>query len=156
MSCETETVQVLRRAGHKLTPQRLSIVAALRHTSGHLTALEVHRQVRVEHPYVDLSTVYRTLAVLRELGLVSETAMAGGDHFYEWLQANDHHHHLLCRRCGGTELLDHHHLENLGAEVLDDHGFRLDLNHIALSGLCHDCLAAEPAESPAPGGSHGD
>ena len=86
MSCETETVQVLRAGGHKATPQRLMILSALRHSDGHLTAGEIFEQVRVDYPYVDISTVYRTLGVLKELRLVSETDMGTGDTSYEWVR----------------------------------------------------------------------
>ena len=141
MSCETDTMQALRGAGHKLTPQRLMIVGILRHATGHLTAQEVHQRVREDYPYVDLSTVYRTLAVLRDMHLVTETDMGTGDLRYEWLHA-DRHHHLICRGCQSVQSLAYEYLENLGAEVFDDHGFRVDLDHIALFGLCSSCLAA--------------
>jgi Fur family ferric uptake transcriptional regulator len=146
MSCETDTLQALKDAGHKLTPQRLMIVAALRHAGEHLTAQDVHQRVRQEYPYVDLSTVYRTLAVLREMHLVTETDMGTGDHSYEWIES-DRHHHLICRTCGSTASLPHPYLENLGAEVLDERGFRMDLDHVALFGICAACLASKPATS---------
>lgn len=142
MSCETDTLQALREAGHKLTPQRLMIVGVLRHAPEHLTAQEVHARVREEYPYVDLSTVYRTLAVLREMRLVTETDMGTGDQHYEWVRA-DRHHHLICRGCDRVLSLGHHYLENLGTEVFDDHGFRVDLDHIALFGLCSACLTEQ-------------
>ena len=79
MSCETDTVNVLRTTGQKATPQRLMILAALRHGSGHLTATDIFGEVQIEYPYVDISTVYRTLGVLKDLRLVSETDMGKGD-----------------------------------------------------------------------------
>src|SRR3990172_10686307 len=100
MSCETETVQALREAGHKATPQRMLILSALRHADGHLTAAEIFDHVRLDYPYVDISTIYRTLAVLKELRFVSETDMGSGDTTYEWLRHQPRHHHLICRSCG--------------------------------------------------------
>lgn len=138
MSCETETVQVLRRTGHKATPQRLMILSALRHADGHLTAAEIHDVVRQEYPYVDISTVYRTLTVLKDLRLVSETDMGTGDTTYEWVRAQ-RHHHLICRNCDGVASLDHQYLEDLGAQILDETGFRPDLDHFAIFGLCAAC-----------------
>ena len=99
MSCETETAQVLREAGQKTTPQRLMILSALRHADGHLTANDIFEQVRMEYPYVDISTVYRTLSVLTELRLVSDTDMGTGDTTYEWVREQRRHHHLICRGC---------------------------------------------------------
>ena len=100
MSCETETVRVLRETGHKATPQRLMILAALRHAEGHMSASEIYEQVLMEYPYVDISTVYRTLGVLKELRLVSEIDMGVGDTSYEWVPGEGRHHHLICRGCG--------------------------------------------------------
>ncbi len=139
MSCETETVSVLRETGHKATPQRLMILAALRHAEGHLTASEIYAQVLKEYPYVDISTVYRTLNVLRDLQLVSETDMGLGDTSYEWVAREGRHHHLICRACDTVASLDHRYLEDVGAEILSESGFRPDLDHIAIFGLCATC-----------------
>ena len=139
MSCETETVKVLRDTGHKATPQRLMILAALRHASGHLTASDIHGQVRIAYPYVDISTVYRTLSVLKELRLVTETDMGSGDTTYEWVQRQGRHHHLICRTCDAVTSLDHQYLEDLGAGIVAESGFRPDLDHFAIFGVCADC-----------------
>jgi Fur family ferric uptake transcriptional regulator len=139
MSCETETVQVLREAGHKLTPQRLMILSALRHADGHLTANDIFEQVRLDYPYVDISTVYRTLAVLKELRLVSDTDMGTGDTTFEWVRHQRRHHHLICRECSAVASLDHTYLEDLGAEILAESGFKPDIDHFAIFGLCARC-----------------
>lgn len=139
MSCESDTVTVLRDTGHKATPQRLMILGALRHAHGHLTANDIHEQVQKEYPYVDISTVYRTLGVLKDLRLVSETDMGTGDATYEWVQRGERHHHLICRICGSVTSLDHQYLENLGSEILEDSGFRPDLDHFAIFGICKTC-----------------
>ncbi len=139
MSCETDTVKVLRNTGHKATPQRLMILGALRHASGHLTANDIHSEVQEEYPYVDISTVYRTLGALKELRLVSETDMGKGDTSYEWVQQQGLHHHLICRKCDVVTSLDHHYLEDLGTEIMTESGFKPDLDHFAIFGLCADC-----------------
>ena len=139
MSCETDTVQVLRETGHKATPQRLMILAALRHADGHLTASDIYDQVRVAYPYVDISTVYRTLSVLKELRVVTETKMGTGDASFEWVQKQGRHHHLICRRCDGVASLDDHYLEDLGTEIMADYGFMPDMDHFAIFGLCESC-----------------
>ena len=139
MSCETETVQVLREAGQKTTPQRLMILSALRHADGHLTANDIYDRVRLDYPYVDISTVYRTLGVLKELRLVSETNMGTGDTTYEWVRHQRRHHHLICRECGAVASLDHTYLEDLGAEIMAESGFKPDIDHFAIFGLCAGC-----------------
>lgn len=147
MSCESETVQVLRERGHKATPQRLMILSALRHARGHLTAGNIHDQVRTEYPYVDVSTVYRTLSVLKELRLVAETDMGTGDITYEWLRKQGRHHHLICRSCGSVASLDDRYLEDLGAQIMADSGFRPDIDHFAFFGLCVGCREAPQPHS---------
>jgi Fur family ferric uptake transcriptional regulator len=93
----------------------------------------------MDYPYVDISTVYRTLAVLKELRLVSETDMGTGDTTYEWVRQQGRHHHLICRECGAVASLDHTYLENLGAEILAESGFKPDIDHFAIFGLCAAC-----------------
>jgi Fe2+ or Zn2+ uptake regulation protein len=123
------------------------ILSALRHTNGHLTAGDIFDQVRVDYPYVDVSTVYRTLAVLKELRLVSETDMGRGDTTYEWLRSQGAHHHLICRQCSTVGSLDHRFLQDLGTQIMDDSGFKPDLAHFAIFGLCAGCQTANSSAS---------
>ncbi len=141
MSCESTTVNALREAGHKMTPQRMLILTSLRHAPGHLTAADIFDRVKQSYPYVDISTVYRTLAVLKDLRLISETHMGGGDTAFEWVGA-ERHHHLICRNCNGVTLLDHEYLEGLGRQISENIGFRPDLDHFAIFGLCAACQAS--------------
>lgn len=104
-----------------------------------MTASEIYDHVVSEYPYVDISTVYRTLGVLKDLRLVSEIDMGVGDLSYEWVPREGRHHHLICRGCGHAESLDHHYLEDVGAEILEESGFRPDLDHFAIFGLCAAC-----------------
>ena len=101
MSCEKETAVVLREAGQKVTPQRVLILCAVRHAGAHVTASGMIDALHSDHPYIDASTVYRTLAAANDLGLVCETDMGGGESEFEWIGIN-RHHHLICRNCGGV------------------------------------------------------
>ena len=138
MALEDSTMQALKDSGHRLTPQRLMILSAVRHARDHVTATEILKEVKQTYPYIDVSTVYRTLNVLREMRLISETNMGSGEYRYEWIGKNKHHH-LICRNCDQVTLLDHKYLEGLGTEILDDYGFQSDIDHFAISGLCRDC-----------------
>jgi Fur family ferric uptake transcriptional regulator len=139
MSCESKTIDLLRESGHKMTPQRMMILTSLRHASGHLSAADIFEQVRAAYPYVDISTVYRTLTVLKEMRLISETHMGGGDATFEWVGA-ERHHHLICRTCDGVTQLDHKYLDRLGTEIEKDVAFHADLDHFAIFGVCSFCL----------------
>jgi Fur family transcriptional regulator, ferric uptake regulator len=147
MGCEKLTADLLRENGHKLTPQRMMIVSAVRHAGGHRTAAEVLDAVRHDAPYVDASTVYRTLGVLKDLRLVTETDVGEGESVYEWIQ-EERHHHLICKLCGGIERLDHRFLEDLSAEIMHDAGFQADLDHFAIFGTCSICSGSPKASFP--------
>ena len=138
MPCEEKMLQTLREYGHRPTPQRLMIMSAVRHSDDHITAAEALERVKESYSYMDLSTVYRTLDMLKQMRLVSETDMGSGTYAYEWLE-QDRHHHLICNGCERIELLDDEFLEALGSEIMDSYGFEADMNHIALFGLCHEC-----------------
>ncbi|HSP54724.1 MAG TPA: transcriptional repressor [Dehalococcoidia bacterium] len=142
MSCETETATALRGAGQKVTPQRMLILSSLRHSRRHITASHILDDVRRAYPYVDVSTIYRTLNSAAALGLVSETNMGSGESEYEWIGVN-RHHHLVCRSCGDVSSLDNTYLDSLATALHDELGFQADLGHFAIFGLCHSCLSHE-------------
>ena len=138
MSCQQTMAQTLKESGRRLTPQRLMILSAVRHAEGHVTASEILEEVKESYPYIDASTVYRTMNVLKQMRLVSETDMGGSESRYEWIE-QVRHHHLICRKCDGVTLLDDRFLENLGTEILDDYGFKSDIDHFAIFGVCEEC-----------------
>jgi Fur family ferric uptake transcriptional regulator len=138
MSCESETIDLLRESGHKMTPQRMMILTSLRHANGHLSAAAIYDEVKAAYPYVDISTVYRTLTVLKDMRIISETHMGSGDATFEWV-ASERHHHLICRKCDHVTQIDHKHLDKLGADIGKATGFHADMDHFAIFGLCADC-----------------
>ena len=138
MSCEDQTIQTLKESGHRPTPQRLMILSALRHASGHITASQVLEQVKESYSYIDLSTVYRTLDMLKEMRLISETHMGGDQHSYEWID-EVRHHHLICQGRDRVVLLDDAMLESLGSNILETYDFDVDIDHLAMFGNCSEC-----------------
>jgi Fur family ferric uptake transcriptional regulator len=141
MSGHGSAAESLRDEGYRLTPQRMMILTLLRHAPGHLSAGEIYDKVKEDSPYVDISTVYRTLNVLKDLGLVSETQMGGRDASFEWI-GGEPHHHLICRKCDSVTPLDHAYLQRLVAEIARDLGFQADVAHLAIFGLCRECQQA--------------
>lgn len=138
MSCEKETAVVLRESGQKVTPQRVLILCGIRHAGAHVTATHIIDSLRTAHPYIDASTVYRTLASATDLGLVTETDMGSGESEYEWVGV-DRHHHLICRGCGHVSSLDNTYLDGLATVLYEELRFQADLGHFAIFGLCSDC-----------------
>lgn len=143
---------MLRRAGHKVTPQRLMIIRALREAGGHVSAAQIAEQVKARYPVVDLSTVYRTLDVLKRMRVATAIDVGTGDAMFEWVP-QDPHHHLVCTSCGAMMNLDHSFLEDLGGRLYEELGFRASLDHFAVFGLCRDCAldgddAGDGGETP--------
>ena len=138
---DEEIATVLRKAGHKVTPQRLMIIRALREAGGHVSAAQIAEGVRELYPVVDLSTVYRTLDVLKRMRIATAIDLGTGDSLYEWAEPEPHHH-LVCTQCEGTQELEHAYLAELESKLIHDLGFQPNLDHFAIFGTCSDCHAA--------------
>ncbi len=134
MSCS----QVLKRKGYRLTPQRMMVVEALHEADRHVSAEEVYAQVRARYPYANISTVYRTLELLKELGLVTEIALGDGCVRFHPAEKG-HHHHLVCQKCGRLIDLPESALAPLEGTLSDMYQFKADLKHMAVFGLCSKC-----------------
>lgn len=140
MSGHYGLLRMLREQGYRLTPQREMVILALHEAKGHLSAEEVYERVRQQNPCVDLSTVYRTLELLREMGIVSQCQVNGPQTLYE-LTVRSPHHHLVCRRCKAVIDIAPDDLDDLRELLLARYGFKADLEHLILEGLCTTCVA---------------
>lgn len=134
------TVQ-LRALGYRLTPQRLLILDAVRRADDHVTPEQVYQTVHQQNPAISRATIYRTLDFLCEMRLV--TAMHWGGQTYYEIAGETPHHHLVCRTCGAMEELDPILLDTLIEAVAKKHRFTVDMDHVALFGLCRQCRASE-------------
>ena len=121
-----------------MTPQREMILEVLHGGDGHWTADEIYQMIHEKSPVVNLATVYRTLELLKALRLVTAIDTGGGCVHYE-LAGEQRHHHLICEGCGRTLELDCAVLEPLEGELCQQYGFQVNLNHLALFGLCPKC-----------------
>ena len=130
----------LRARGYRLTPQRQLVLDAVR-TLGHSTPEEIAAAVQAQSESVNLSTVYRTLDLLEELGLVTHTHLGHGAPTYHPADEADHVH-LVCTRCGGVQSVPADVVRALAGSLQARHGFEVDVAHIAMHGRCADCVAA--------------
>jgi len=130
----------LREQGYRLTPQRLMILSAIESSDAHISAEEIYAQVVAKYPHVNISTVYRTLELLKRLGLVTETDFGEGRVRYH-PAGKGHHHHLVCQECGAIIDLDESVLTPLKAVLLREYKFSADLRHLAIFGRCAKCRA---------------
>jgi Fur family ferric uptake transcriptional regulator len=129
----------LREQGLRLTPQRELILAAVEEL-GHATPDEVLAHVRNQVRSVNASTVYRTLEVLEDLGLVRHTHLS--DRAPTYHSTREHEHvHVVCRRCHAVRSYDPEVVQPLVAALAED-GFTVDVGHLAVFGLCAECAAA--------------
>ncbi len=128
----------LSNLGYRLTPQRLMILSAIENSDSHISAEEIYAQVRARYPQVNISTVYRTLELLKELELVTEISLGDGRVRYHCM-GKGHHHHLVCQRCGEVIDVEESMLNRLWDEIGQRYDFRVDMKHLAFFGLCARC-----------------
>ena len=133
-----EVNEVLRERGYRLTPQRRLILTALQGSDDHISAEEIHAQVMAKYPSVNISTVYRTLGLLKSLGLVTETDLGSGRFRYHYADKG-HHHHLICENCGAIIEVDESLLLPVKSTLLKEYGFRARVSHLAIFGRCAKC-----------------
>ncbi|TMD45725.1 MAG: transcriptional repressor [Chloroflexi bacterium] len=130
--------EMLRKKGYRLTPQRHMILSVIQEADEHLSIDQIIERVQERNPYVSLSTIYRTLELLRELGLVRENHLPGEQPHYETAESTEHHH-LVCRRCRTIIHLEDNLLGNLHEQLQQQHAFHgLTLDLVA-AGYCDAC-----------------
>lgn len=127
----------LRTKGYRLTPQRQLVLEAVGEL-GHATPEQILTAVQRRVVAVNVSTVYRTLALLEELGLVRHTHLGHGASTFS-LATEREHVHLVCRDCGAVQELPAEGVGDLAARLLEQQGFTVDIGHTALFGRCRAC-----------------
>lgn len=142
MTCEQIFFQQLRKRGFRLTPQREIILAVLHAIEGWTTADEIYKQVQNVSSSVDVSTVYRTLDLLQELGLVACVDAGDGQRRYQLLGIHGPHLHLVCQACGQVIGADPESARAFGERLQAEYGFRAAFEHLSVPGLCPTCAAA--------------
>jgi Fur family ferric uptake transcriptional regulator len=141
MSGHFSLIENLRQQGYRLTPQREMVLEAIHESQGHVSAEEIYAKVQARNPCVSISTVYRTLELLKQLHIVCEIDLGGGYVCYE-LADERRHHHLVCQQCGEVLELDDEMLTPLKDTLWQEYGFEADLEHLAIFGCCRHCQKA--------------
>ncbi|MDE2841788.1 MAG: Fur family transcriptional regulator [Chloroflexota bacterium] len=145
MTSYEQLLQVLRDEGHRLTPQRLIVLRVVAEGRQHMGVDEVFREAQSAYPFMDLATVYRTLRLFKQVGLVTEVAIGDRLH-YELTHPDDRHHHMVCRVCHGAFNLSPHYLEEFNSTLVNEFGFIPDLDHFTIAGVCVNCRPQSPEE----------
>lgn len=137
-----ELTDELRRSERRVTGPRLAIIQILRQHRRPLSNKEIWDLL--PEGYCDLATVYRSIHLLRRLGLVQRYDLGDGVARHELLDKGDdgHHHHLVCRQCSHVVEIDCCRLEEVERELARHSGFDRLAHRLEFSGICPDCQAA--------------
>jgi Fur family transcriptional regulator, ferric uptake regulator len=128
----------LKASGKRITPQRRLVLGILAHADGHLDAQDIYERGRRQDASLSLSTVYRTLTVLKEAGLVSELHLDTEHHHYE-LGSKNEHSHLVCITCGRVIEVDSAAFAEATTALARGYGFEVASARVELAGFCKDC-----------------
>ena len=134
----TEIIDRLARQGHRLTTPRQAIIKLVAPRNDHFSAQEVWDEVRSQYHGIGRATVFRTLDLLTELGVLNRIHTGDGCHRYTVCETR-HHHHLMCVECGKVASLEAGGIEQQIRRMAGDAGFELLTHHLELIGRCADC-----------------
>ncbi len=136
----------LASRGLRFTAQRRLVLQEAFRRPGHFTAEELHGEFREAGSSVSLATVYRTLGLLSEAGLIKEVLQSRGMASYETAFGQEHHDHMLCIRCGKVIEFRDDSIEDLQRRICRAHGFTATEHRLGIRGVCRECRAAEQPE----------
>ena len=137
---EDQVLKSLRAWGKRITPQRSLLLDVIRRSSGHLDASQIYLLARQKDPRISLSTVYRNLNLLKEMGLISRLHLDEEHHHYEIREAEEHYH-LICSSCGKVIEFDSSLVEQLAADLSEEKDFVIERVRVDLTGICRECRA---------------
>lgn len=123
---------------YPLTAQRRLLLQLIRNTGGHIDAKELYRRASSTDESISLATVYRSLRLFQELGLVEERRLGQSSHHYE-IRHPAEHQHFVCRDCGKVIEFQNPLIDQLVGTVQTEHGFSVTKTEFYLEGYCHEC-----------------
>jgi len=133
-----DLVARLRQNGLRLTPQRMAVLKAVIGSQQHLSAEEIYAQVRVDYPMIGLATVYKTIAMLKDMGEIVALNFDNQGARYDG-SGQDPHPHFICNRCHAIIDLDDESLQNLSATIAANTGYHITDYRLDFFGLCPNC-----------------
>lgn len=145
---EERATEAVRSSGYRMTKQRSILLELIESATGHLDAVELHLLARQHDDRISLSTVYRTLSMLKKLDLVDELRLSEDHRHYE-SKSNAEHYHLVCLKCGKVIEFRSPLAERMQRAVCKRDGFVATSTRIDISGYCRSCQqAGATGESP--------
>jgi Fur family ferric uptake transcriptional regulator len=131
--------------GHSMTVQRRLLLELLRDAEGHLDAKELYRRASARDESISPATVYRSLNLFKELGLVDEMRLGKVRCYYEIKQSPEHQH-LVCQGCGKIIEFQNPHFQKLIEAVRREHRFNITKAELYLEGYCPECEEKEKTQ----------
>lgn len=139
MPSKEKIIKTLKEKGYRCTNQRQAILDVLLNNINHfISAEEIYKETEKVYPKTNFSTVYRNLELLNELEIIHSTTADGKKNMYEMICEDSHHHHIICKKCGKTEMVDFCPYANI-KENLSKQGFKLTDHRFELYGYCENC-----------------
>ena len=135
----------LKRQGFKSTAQRDDIARVFFEARRHISVEELYREVKRINPRIGYATVYRTMKLLKDHGLASESHFHDGEARYESALGARHHDHLICESCGKIDEFSEAKIEAMQSEVARRFGFQISGHKLELYGLCRSCQKKKKA-----------
>jgi len=136
-------------AGKRLTIARRAVAEAITEQAGHFTAEDVLAASRLRRRAVARATVFRSLDLLVDLGLVERVDLPSGDHAYVACEPDAHHHHVVCSACGRSVEVGELGLRPILERIESSTGFAIDSHRLELFGLCPECRATAASKRSA-------
>jgi Fur family peroxide stress response transcriptional regulator len=136
-----QILKTLKAAGHRVTPQRLAILRELADSTGHPSVETVYAAVKPTYPTTSLATVYKTVALLKELGEALEFGFGDGGNRYD-VRLPEPHPHLVCLKCRRIVDANLASLSHLTESLARTTGFRIQSHRVDFYGICPDCQDA--------------
>ena len=122
-----------------MTTQREQVAEALFAAGGHLSVEDVEQLLRGRDLHVGKATIYRTLDLLADSGMIVERDFGEGFRRYERVPGHPHHEHLICLRCGKVVEFQNDRLERMKSLIADEYGFRHSHHRLEIYGVCREC-----------------
>ena len=133
--------EFLRKKGLKNTSQRMTILETFLKSKSHYSTEDLYLKLRKDHPRIGYATVHRTLKLFAESGIAVELNFGDGQTRFEPLDAQEHHDHLVCTRCGSIIEFEEPRIERLQEEIATKYNFKIKSHRHELYGLCSACSA---------------
>ncbi len=128
---------IVRLMSLRMTPQRHAVLTLINRSARHWDAEAISQALQENNQRIGIATIYRTLSVLEEAGLIAAVVIGQRKH-YERID-KPHHDHMVCESCGRIEEFFHQDIETLQHDIAKHHGFCMQGHSLVIFGLCRRC-----------------